>query len=353
MILDDVYKPHTVEELRALGISERVLAGLDPESEYGVWYYGRRQVKTWRDPETYAKRTQTVATDPESWILVPVPSLGVLREHIKAARAQIKDNVRSSRASDRVWELDGGILRCGTCGWRMVPRTTPDRGRPRYYYVCSSNSKPEPCEGVKHHRALELEAEAASRLSAWFGDPDALTAHIQERLEAERRRLFSGDPDAHAKALTERVAKLERMKANYRRQQAEDIISMAELKSVLADLDAQQEAVKDELERSVHRREHMAQLERDAKLALDYYAATIQGGLDDLTPEQRKDAYRRLHIQVTVEPDGSLTKEGEPDLNYLPEPGEIDQATREEAQRVNRAVQRAVKSFQRDTNGSQ
>jgi hypothetical protein len=178
-----------------------------------------------------------------------------------------------------------------------------------------------------------------AKLAGWFENPDAVTAHIQQRLEDERRRLFSGDPDAHAAALRERVAKLERMMANYRRQQAEEVISMDELKAVLGDLVAQRRAAKDELEKIENRRGHMGELERDAKLALDFYAACAHLGLENLTPEQRKDVYRRLHLRVTVETDGSLTITGEPDANYLPEVGEVDRATKEEARELDRAIQ--------------
>jgi site-specific DNA recombinase len=352
MILDDVYARHSVVQLRGLGVSEGVLATLDPDASYGVWFYGRHRVKTWRDPNTYAKRTQSVPTPPESWVAVPVPSVGVPLEHVQAARAAIADRVRSSRAGRRVWELDEGVARCGACGWRMMPRTIPNSGRPRYYYVCSSYRKPEPCKGVKYHRAEALEREVAARLDAWFDDPDALTAHIQERLEAERGRLFSGDPDTQARALSERLAKLGRMKANYRRQQAEEMISMAELREVLSDLDAQERAVKSELEKLANRSAHMDALERDAKRVLDFYAATISaGGLADLTPDERKSVYRRLALRVTVEPDGSLIIEGEPDANYLPEPSEAGEATWEEAERVERVARRAAESLHPETNG--
>jgi hypothetical protein len=126
--------------------------------------------------------SRTVATDPDTWIAVPVlPLLGVPREHVEAARAQIKDNVWSSRSGDKVWELDADLLRCETCGWRTVPRTMPDRGKPRHYYVCSSYNKPETCAGVRYHRAEALEREVSGRLNAWFDDPDALTDHTSRR----------------------------------------------------------------------------------------------------------------------------------------------------------------------------
>src|SRR5215204_4678217 len=46
MILDDIYRPHTFEEVRQL-VSPAVAATLDPDRCYGVCYYDRRrQTKT-------------------------------------------------------------------------------------------------------------------------------------------------------------------------------------------------------------------------------------------------------------------------------------------------------------------
>jgi site-specific DNA recombinase len=326
IILEDVYAPHRVGELRALGVSDAVLAALDPGEVYGVWYYNRRAVKKWREPATFRVRSKTTPKPRSEWVAVPVPDIGVPRAVVDAARAAIADHVQSSRADGRVWELDSGVLRCGACGKAMVPRTTPDRrGKPRHWYVCGTyRARPRTCQGVKHHRAEHLEREVASRLDAWFDDPDAMTARIQERLEAERKRLFSGDPEAQAKALSERVAKLARMKANYRRMFAEDVITMAELKAEVADIDSQQRAAKSELEKLANRQGHIEALERDAKLALDYYAATLSAeGFASLTPEQRKDTYRRFGLRVTVSPDGTLAIEGDPEANYLPAPDEL------------------------------
>jgi hypothetical protein len=47
---DDVYAPHTVEELEALDVSREVLGKLDPAELYGVWWYNRREAKTVRVP---------------------------------------------------------------------------------------------------------------------------------------------------------------------------------------------------------------------------------------------------------------------------------------------------------------
>jgi hypothetical protein len=50
MILNDVYRPHTNEELAALAdvgnISTEVLTTLSPESLYGIAWYNRHKVET-------------------------------------------------------------------------------------------------------------------------------------------------------------------------------------------------------------------------------------------------------------------------------------------------------------------
>jgi site-specific DNA recombinase len=49
-IFDDVYKPHSFEEVAAL-ISPEVAARLDPSKSYGVWWYNRRRAKRTRVPQ--------------------------------------------------------------------------------------------------------------------------------------------------------------------------------------------------------------------------------------------------------------------------------------------------------------
>ena len=102
-----------------------------------------------------------------------------------------------------------------------------------------------------HHRAEKLEAEVAKRLGAWFADPDAITAHIAERLEQARSRLLAGDPERQVKARSDRLSKIGKMRENYRLQHAEDLMTIDELRAKLLDLDEQETAVKRELDRTL------------------------------------------------------------------------------------------------------
>jgi hypothetical protein len=44
-MLDDVYKPHTYEEVEAL-VSSDVAVRLESEQLYGIWWYNRLRVRT-------------------------------------------------------------------------------------------------------------------------------------------------------------------------------------------------------------------------------------------------------------------------------------------------------------------
>jgi site-specific DNA recombinase len=115
---DDVYAPHTVVELKALGVSPEVLGKLDPDGLYGVWWYNRREAKTVRvslGGGRYRKEKQIRKKPKQEWIPVPVPASGVPREAVVWARERLEVQTKCSNAQRRFWELSGGLLRCPDC----------------------------------------------------------------------------------------------------------------------------------------------------------------------------------------------------------------------------------------------
>jgi len=130
-IADDVYKPHTFEEIEEL-VAPEVAARLDPEKSYGVWWYNRRQVSTTHVSETgpegkrYAKKVKYAPKPKDQWIAVPVPDSGIPRAVVRAARDAIRHNHRSPASRERFWELSGGILYAtpAGAGWPGTPGPT-------------------------------------------------------------------------------------------------------------------------------------------------------------------------------------------------------------------------------------
>jgi hypothetical protein len=64
-IMDDVYKPHTFDEVKKL-VSSDVAAKLEPEKSYSIWWYNVRRttakqvVETEADQRRYRRRVTTV-----------------------------------------------------------------------------------------------------------------------------------------------------------------------------------------------------------------------------------------------------------------------------------------------------
>jgi site-specific DNA recombinase len=167
-VLDDVYRPHSFEEVAAV-VSPEVAARLDPERHYGLWWFNRRRMtskpvsEVSQNGRRYGRKYTSYTKPMEEWIAVPVPDSGIPREIVDAAREQIKDNHVPSRAGDRAWELSGGIGRCAACDRILRSRKrTKKKGGQRYlyfYYRCSGYDKHgfEGCENSRFASATKLE----------------------------------------------------------------------------------------------------------------------------------------------------------------------------------------------------
>jgi len=113
VIKDDVYWPHTCEEIKVL-VTPEVVARLDLSESYGIWWYNRQRHTFKQVAENtpfgsvLRKKKKAVDKPQNEWIAVPVPDAGISRELVDAARASIKDNSRPSSAGRRFWELSGG-----------------------------------------------------------------------------------------------------------------------------------------------------------------------------------------------------------------------------------------------------
>ena len=66
-----------------------------------------------------------------------MPDAGMPKAWVDAAREALKKNESPSFSSGRLWELSGGIVRCGCCGWAMATTTVSSRG---LYYRCRKRS---------------------------------------------------------------------------------------------------------------------------------------------------------------------------------------------------------------------
>ena len=314
-VLDDVYRPHSFAEVSAV-VSPEVASRLDPDKNYGLWWFNRRKMTSRQvseasvDGRRYGRKYSTHIKPKEEWIAVPVPDSGIPREFADAARAAIEGNRVPSSAGDRFWQLSGGVARCGACGrhMRVVCRTKRPKKKPprRYgYYRCAARQEhgEEACTNGQMVSASVLEAKVWDFVRGMMTEPENLVADLDRMIEVKRsdRR---GDPAKELKAWTDELAKLERMRDGYHDQAAEGLLGFDKLREKLADLDRRRATVENELEVLKGRGEELERLERDRDAVVSHYATLAPEVLESLGPEKRHRFYGILGIRV-------FAKEGE------------------------------------------
>jgi site-specific DNA recombinase len=268
-IKEDVYKPHTYDEVSAL-VAPEVAARLDPEKRYGIWWYNRRRTTKkviagvgQNGQREYKRRYNIVYKPREEWIAVPVPDAGLPRQWVDAARKAIEDNYRTPSGGRRFWELSGGILYCGECGWRMCTHSVVGRNKKRRYsyYVCSRvmvHGK-EACP-QRRLRAEELEMQVWEFISGLLKAPERLRIALDAMIEQERNGT-RGDPEGEAKAWLEQMAEADRMRAGYQELAAKGLMTLDELGERLEQVDESRHTAHKELEALKSRRERVEALE--------------------------------------------------------------------------------------------
>ena len=310
-ILDDVYKPHTYQEVEPR-VTPEVAARLDPERLYGIWWYNRRRVKTDQASEVgptgrqYRKRRKFTLKPEEKWIAVPVPDCGIPREWIDAAREAIKNNRRASSAGHHFWELSGGILRCGGCRRLMYTNSIrPSQGH--HYYRCPS-PKGE-CPVRKNYRADFLEPSVWGFVSGVLADPTRVRKGLDEMVERERHGV-RGDPGREAKTWLDKLVEADRMRAGFQELAAKGLMTLEELGERLGQIEEARRIAQRELASLEGRQQRLEELEQNRETLLDYYAGMMPEALDELTGEERHHVYKMLKLEVATGPNGQIEVAG-------------------------------------------
>ena len=319
-ITDDVYKPHTFEEVARL-VTPQVSAQLDKHRLYGVWWYNRKRVKRAQVSEAspegrvYRKRRQYETKDKSEWIAVPVPDAGIPRDVLEAARKAIGHYKRPSKAVGRFWELSGAIGRCSECGRAMVPRPVTYKLKSgatstiNYYRCSKAYGYSGRCEHTTVYRAEDLEGRVWGLVLFLLRDPDRLRVALDKLLE-EERKAHRGDPEREARVWLKKIAELDHARGRFQDMAAEGLITFEELRAKLETLEETRKTAQRELATLEERQGRLDDLERDRATLLEAYSEKASKGLDLFTPEDRHQAYKRLRLSVLVRPGGTLEVSG-------------------------------------------
>jgi site-specific DNA recombinase len=236
-ILDDVYKPHTYEEVEPL-VSAEVAARLDAERHYGIWWFNRERitrkqvVEEGPNGKRYRRRSKSTAKPTSEWIAVPVPDSGIPRDWVDRAREAITANVRTSKNGGRFWELSGGVLCCATCGWSMKTTTVKSGwvAKCNHYYRCHKpDHRVEGCPNRKNYRADKVEPRVWECVSELLTEPERLRTGLEEMITRERKGL-RGNPDRETKLWANKLVEVDRKRARFQEMAAESLIDFDELR---------------------------------------------------------------------------------------------------------------------------
>jgi site-specific DNA recombinase len=315
LVLSDVYRPYTYEEMEEL-VSQAVATTLDPEKCYGVWWFNRERITRRQIAEVspsgrvYRAKVKAITRPREEWIAVPVPDSGIPRRVVDAAREAIVDNKPNPSNGDRFWELSGGVFRCGVCGSRMRTNVTQKVAKRYYYYICRKHHEERAaCPNRKSHRADKVEPGVWGLISELLQKPERLRADLESMIEVERSGLQK-DPDREARSWSEKLTELNRKRARFQHSYAEGVIELDDLRARLAELDETREMVEHELEKLLSCRERIEQLERNKDTLLESYVGMATEALDSLAPEERHQIYKMLQLDVTASANGTIELTG-------------------------------------------
>src|SRR5919112_1212222 len=252
IVLNDLYKPHTLDELLPL-VSTEVAAKLDPDKEYGIWWYNRRNVTKSYGSEAdggagkrYVARTSVRTRDEQEWIAVPVPAY-LPRKLVDQARLMIESRTGLERKHQaRQWELKG-VLRC-SCGQNMITNTSRYKDSAYHYYRCKREAAYGrdacPQRTIRIERVEPLVREfVVGVLSEPHTIRRGLDALVQQELDEGQR-----NPEVLSEALTEKLSDNARLRRAYQDQQAAGLMTLEELASRLEDLDATRKELEAELQ---------------------------------------------------------------------------------------------------------
>src|SRR5215216_6082692 len=320
MILDDVYRQRTLQEVDTL-VAPEVAASLDPEGLYGIWWFNRRRTTTTQvavsGPEgrEYKKKSSAAYKERNEWIAVPVCGSGIPLEWVDGARTTIAGYRSPSKLGGRFWEFSGALMRCGVCKRAMEPvdryyRTKSGKKGVICYYRCrEANRRKETCPNNKSIRSDKAHPDVWELVSGLLSDPERLRKGLDAMIE-EQRGSLRGDPEGEARTWLERLAALDRRRGGSLDLAAEGIMDRDELRAKLAELQEDRETAEREIAAIEGRREQLEQMERDRDMVMEHYAGTVPEALDDLSSEERHKIYKMLRLEVLAYPDKSLEVSG-------------------------------------------
>ncbi len=268
----------------------------------GIWWYGQNRVKL--TPMGDRKRTWQ-KIDRDEWVAIPVPDSGIPHEVIDSARDAVDRAYRPRKESRFDYELRG-MVRCACCGTLMNGYSAGKKDGPKKrYYRCQQLRKfgrSKYPDGAARN-ADNLEREVMRHVDSLLENPEKVRAQLDAAIEAETTR----NPDEDAIGWLRIVEECDHKRANYQDQQAAGYMTLEELGSKLAELNASKATAQRELDRLPEGARRVEELRATKAALLTTYKDVIQyDGVRYLPWEVRRELYEAMRLQATVPKNGPI-----------------------------------------------
>ena len=292
---------------KPLWLQSRVHHILGNAAYIGTWLYGKyRHVSTEDGMKIYDQPEDT-------WIEIPIPQI-IDDDTWERAQALKKQRSRKAKKNTKVLYQLQHLLKCGECGHNFHARaawtnTGVRNGKkyqyelttPRRYYMCNGmQSMRLGCRERPHIRAERLEEPIWSEVKRVIQNPDLIVAGI-DTLDAQE-----------GGGLEEEIAQAERDLRSIQMEEDRAIRLFVSGKITEAQLDLQRRFITERLESARARlddyraREAGGVEKRRLMETVLTWASDLGQGLDELTPEQRKEVLQMVVEQVVIDRDNNV-----------------------------------------------
>ncbi len=323
-LLSDLYKPHTAEELRTLGVAEGVLRNLDHDKRFGVWYFGKNRVT-----DDKLRRQQR-----ENWIPVPISDAGIPREWVDSARRYFETYRGWKLTADsepvegrRYYELRGFVY-CGACGKKYTGYQNSSRAY--FYYQCQArrNHGTKACPHSYNYNADRLETIIMRDVESLLQDPERVRGNLDEAIARETANIRS--PHTESATWLKVIEDCNRKRSRYQDLAADGLMTREELAEKLRVLDINKAAAEQHLADATSAESRVNELQATKRAILSAYAnGILYDGIRYFTPQMRHDIYDALGLRVTVQTDGTLSVDYHVDANVIRLTREVEEYARE------------------------
>lgn len=223
--------------------------------------------------------------------------------------------VQSARFVQVVWELTGGIARCGECGRSMTTVHIPPRGnstKSYHYYRCSGVVEKK-CKN-KNHRAEALEDQVVATLKQLFEDHTKYELLINDFFDRHIREFKRRNPERESKIWAERITTLKAKLSKAQDLAIEGLLTKEDLMEKAHQIKEEMAIAESELMKLSQINKEVERLERSREIILkhtiaddlfrNYSSSDGEGNPTDIieidASEQRFRLYKDMNLKVWV-----------------------------------------------------